>query len=115
MAGVRRGEVWTVAAGGGYLGKPRPAVIVQDDRFDATASVTLCPFTSDDTDAPLVRLLVSPTESNGLDAPSRIMVDKLTTVSKSKLGRRLGRLDREDVLRLDRSIFVFLGLGGPAE
>lgn len=96
VAGVRRGEVWTVVAGGGYRGKPRPAEIVQDDRFDATASVTLCPFTSDDTDAPLLRLLVPPTES------------------KSKLGRRLGRLDREDVLRLDRSIFVFLGLGGPA-
>lgn len=111
MAGVRRGEVWTVAAGGGYLGKPRPAVIVQDDRFDATASVTLCPFTSDETDAPLVRLQITPSATNGLDAPSRLMVDKLTTVSKQKLGRRLGRLEREDLMRLDRSIFVFLGLG----
>ena len=108
---MRRGEVWTVAGGGGYLGKPRPAVIVQDDRFDATASVTVCAFTSDDTDAPLLRLRVAPTPTNGLEAPSHLMVDKLTTVPKPKLGRRLGRLDREDMARLDRSIFVFLGLG----
>lgn len=51
---MRRGEVWTVS-GAGYAGKPRPAVIVQDDRFDATASVTICAFTTDETDAPLFR------------------------------------------------------------
>jgi mRNA interferase MazF len=112
MARVKRGEIWTVAAGSGYLGKPRPAVIVQDDRFDATASVTVCAFTSDETEAPLVRLLILPSANNGLDTPSRLMVDKLTTVAKEKLGRRLGRLDREDLVRLDRSIVVFLGLGG---
>ena len=109
---MRRGDVWTVAAGSGYLGKPRPAVILQDDRFDATASVTVCAFTRDATDAPLLRLLVLPTETNGLDAPSRLMVDKLTTVSRDKLGRRLGQLDREDLVRLDRSILVFLGHAG---
>jgi mRNA interferase MazF len=109
---VKRGEIWTVAAGSGYLGKPRPAVIVQDDRFDATASVTVCAFTRDETEAPLLRLLVQPTAANGLDAPSRLMVDKLTTVSKEKLGRRVGRLDREDLARVDRAIFVFFGLGG---
>ena len=51
---MTRGEVWTVSASG-YAGKPRPAVIVQDDRFDATASVTICVFTTDDTEAPLFR------------------------------------------------------------
>jgi mRNA interferase MazF len=111
MVRVTRGEIWTVGAGSGYLGKPRPAVIVQDDRFDATASVTVCAFTGDPTDAPLFRLPVVPTPSNGLDAPSRLMVDKITTVPKGKLGRRLGRLDDEDLLRLDRAMFVFLGLG----
>lgn len=62
---MKRGEVWTVS-GTGYAGKPRPAVIVQDDRFDATASVTICVFTSDETEAPLFRLSVSPSERNGL-------------------------------------------------
>jgi mRNA-degrading endonuclease toxin of MazEF toxin-antitoxin module len=66
---MRRGEIWTVAAGQGYAGKPRPAVILQDDRFDATDSVTLCIVTTDPTDAPLFRLPIAPNETNGLRAP----------------------------------------------
>jgi mRNA interferase MazF len=111
---VRRGEIWTVAGGKDDAGKPRPAVILQDDRFDATASITLCPFTTDPTDAPLLRLPIEPSELNGLARPCRIEVDKITTVRKTKLGRRLGRLADEDLVRLDRAVLVFLGLAGPS-
>jgi mRNA interferase MazF len=107
---VKRGEIWTVAGGKDYAGKPRPAVIVQDDRFDETASVTVCAFTTDPTDAPLFRLSVEPTEQNGLRAPCRLMVDKITTVPRTKIGSRVGRLDDEDVVRLNRALVVFLGL-----
>jgi len=106
---MRRGEVWTVS-GPGYAGKPRPAVIVQDDRFDATASVTLCVFTTDDTEAPLFRISVTPSESNGLRSLSRLMVDKLTTVAKERIGERIGRLEDADMVRMNRAILVFLGL-----
>jgi mRNA interferase MazF len=107
---MRRGEVWTVAGGSGYAGKPRPVVIIQDDAFDAAESVTVCAFTTDPTDAPLFRLSVEPSEQNGLRAPCRLMVDKITTVAKSKIGRRIGRLDDEDILRVNRAVLVFLGL-----
>jgi mRNA interferase MazF len=111
---MTRGEVWTMAGGSDFAGKPRPAVIVQDDRFDATNSVTICGFTSNEMDAPLFRLLVAPSERNGLRGPSRLMVDKITTVPRAKLGARIGRLDDEDMLRLNRAVVVFLGLAGPA-
>ena len=106
---MRRGELWTVS-GSGHAGNLRPAVIVQDDRFDASASVTICVFTTDDTEAPLFRIPVTPSERNGLRAVSRLMVDKLTTVSKARLGKRLGLLDDADVVRMNRAILVFLGL-----
>jgi len=109
---MTRGEIWTVSGGTDYAGKPRPAVIVQDDRFDATASITVCAFTTDPTEAPLFRLPVQPTEKNGLRQPCRLMVDKITTVSKAKLGSHIGRLDEEDIVRLNRAIVVFLGLAG---
>ncbi len=109
---MRRGEVWTAAGGAGYAGKPRPVVIVQDDRFDATASVTVCGVTTDRTDAPLFRLPVDPAAGNGLAAPSRLMVDKITTISRANLGRCIGHLAAADMLRLDRAIVVFLGLAG---
>ena len=108
-AGVRRAEIWTVSGGADYTGKPRPAVIVQDDHFD-TDSVTICPFTTDPTDAPLLRLLVEPDQGNGLGAPSRIMVDKITTVRRARLGGKVGALDDTTVLRLNRALVVFLGI-----
>lgn len=109
---MRRGEIWTAAAGSGYAGKPRPVVIVQDDRFDATASVTVCAFTTDPTDAPLFRLLVAADDETGIRESSRLMVDKITTIARSKLGERVGRLSDEDMVRLDRALLVFLGLAG---
>jgi mRNA interferase MazF len=107
---MRRGDIWTVAGGTDYAGKPRPVAIVQDDSFDATDSVTVCAFTTDDTDAPLFRLPVVPNERNGLRAACRLMVDKITTVPKSRVGTHIGRLDDEDILRLNQAVLVFLGL-----
>ena len=111
---MKRGDVWTVAGGKHYAGKARPVVVVQDDSFDATGSITICAFTTDETNAPLFRLLVAPNERNRLHAPCRLMVDKITTVPKAKIGRLVGRLDDDDVLRLNRAIVVFLGLAGSA-
>ncbi len=111
---MTRGEIWTVAGGAGYTGKPRPAAIIQDDRFDANDSLTVCPFTTDPTDSPIIRLLVQPSTANGLREPSRLMVDKISTVPRSKFGARLGALDAEDIVGLNRAILVFLGLAGPA-
>jgi mRNA interferase MazF len=109
---VRRGEIWTADGGTGYVGKPRPVVIIQDDRFDATASVTVCALTTDPTEAPLLRLVVQPDEVNGLRDRSSLMADKITTVPRSKLGQRLGRLGDDDMVRLGRAVMVFFGLAG---
>ena len=107
---MRRGDIWTVAGGKDYAGKPRPAAIVQDDSFDATDSITICPFTTDKTEAPLFRLPVEPNDRNGLRATCHLMVDKITTVPKTRVGSRVGRLDDEDILQLNQAVLVFLGL-----
>jgi mRNA interferase MazF len=107
---LKRGDVWTVSGGAEYTHKPRPAVIVQDDSFEGTLSVTVCIFTSDPSDAPLFRLTIEPTNKNGLRTASRLMVDKISTISKQKLGKKVGRLDDRDIVRLNQAIFVFLGL-----
>lgn len=112
---MKRGEIWTVAGGTGYAGKPRPAVILQDDRFDATDSVTICAFTSDPAKAPLFRIGVEPGQRNGLRAPCKLMVDKITTVPRARLGARIGRLADEDMVRLNRAALVFLGMAGSGD
>jgi len=107
---VKRGELWTMAGGPGYASKPRPVVIVQDDAFAARDSVTVCLITTDPADLPVFRIAVDPTAENGLKAISRLMVDKVTTVPKSRLGQCIGRLADDNLLRLNRSLLVFLGL-----
>jgi mRNA interferase MazF len=85
-------------------------VIVQDDRFDATSSVTICPFSTNPVEAPLTRLTIESLPATGLDEPSRLMVDKVTTMPRANLRDRLGRLSDEDLVRLERALIVFLGL-----
>ncbi|MBX3143548.1 MAG: type II toxin-antitoxin system PemK/MazF family toxin [Trueperaceae bacterium] len=106
--------MWTASGGANYAGKPRPVVIVQDDAFDLTESVTICGLTTGVTEALIFRLAIEPTVGNGLKAESRLMVDKITTVSRSKLGKRLGELDSAQMVQINRAIAVFLGLTGSA-
>jgi len=108
-----RGELWTVA-GGVYASKPRPALIVQDDAFDDTDSVTVLPLTSTAVDASLLRLTVTPTASNGLEHRSWIQIDKVTTVRRTSLGHRIGKLDQVSMLDVERHLAAFLGFGRPA-
>jgi mRNA interferase MazF len=107
---MKRGEIWTVAGGAPYIGKPRPAVIVQDDRFDASDSIVVCPLTTDPIPAPIFRLPIQPSTQSGLRVPCRMMVDKVTAVPRRRLGRLVGSLAAEEVKALNRAIFVFLGL-----
>jgi mRNA interferase MazF len=107
---MKRGEIWTMAGGSGYAGKPRPVLIVQDDAFAERDSVTVCLITTDPADLPVFRIPVEATAHNGLRAASRLMVDKVTTVQRSRLGQRIGCLTDDDLLRLNRSLLVFLGL-----
>lgn len=107
---MTRGDIYIAAARGAYTGKPRSVAILQDDRFDATASVTVCPFTTNPVEAPLTRLPIEPSAGNGLDQRSNLMVDKITTMPRVRLGEHLGRLADDDLLRLNRAVIVFLGL-----
>ena len=107
---MKRGEIWTVSGGNDYAAKPRPVVIVQDDVFAETQSITICPFTSNPLDEPLLRIAIVATPENGLVTVSRIMIDKITSVPKTKIGRRVGELSDQDRIRLNRALIVFLGL-----
>ena len=107
---MKRGEIWTMAGGSGYASKPRPVVIIQDDAFDETASIIVCLVTSEAIEAPILRLPVEPTSDNGLHQTSDLMVDKVVTIPRGRLGQRIGQLGDDDLLRLNRSLLVFLGL-----
>lgn len=108
---VKRGALVTVALQGDY-GKPRPALIVQADQFAALDSVAILPITSTLIDAPLLRLTVTPSATNGLRKTSQIMLDKPITVKVDKIGQPFGYLEDTVMISVNRSLALFLGLAG---
>ena len=110
MEGVRRGDVVKVALSGDY-GKPRPALVVQADVFDAIPSVTILPLTSQLIDATLIRISIPPTSVNGLRVASQVMIDKAITVPRSRVGGVIGRLDEEALGTVGAALRRFLDLG----
>jgi mRNA interferase MazF len=107
---MRRGDVVTVAAAGDY-GKPRPAVVVQSDAFpESHASVIVCQMTSDLVDAPNFRITVEPGPGNGLRARSQVMADKPVTIRRERIGRSIGRLTAQDLIRLNAALAFVMGL-----
>jgi mRNA interferase MazF len=107
---MKRGELWTASASAAYVNKPRPVLILQADDFDATLSITVCGLTTGRTAADYIRVVAEPDENNGLRLRSWVMTDKIVTIPKAKLGRRIGRLSRTVMQDIERSIAVFLGL-----
>jgi mRNA interferase MazF len=106
---VRLGNVVTIVLPGAY-GKPRPALVIQSDLFDALTSVTVLPVTSELRAAPLLRISIEPTTDNGLRKKSQVMVDKAQTVPRDKVGTTIGRLHPDTLVAVDRALAVFLGI-----
>jgi mRNA interferase MazF len=104
---MKRGDLVTVVMPGAY-GKPRPAVIVQADQFAELDSVTFLPLTSEIVPDQVFRILATPSATNGLQAPSHIMVDKCTTLPLTKFGPVFGRLSKADMTLVNRALAVFL-------
>ncbi len=110
MDGLKRGDLVVVAMSGDY-GKPRPALVVQADVFNqAHASVTLLPVTSTIVDAPLFRLTVAPSPGNGLRALSQIMIDKVTTVARARIGPTIGHFEDDVLLQVSRALALWVGI-----
>jgi mRNA interferase MazF len=107
---MKRGDVVIVAAAGDY-GKPRPAVVVQTDALpQSLPSVVICQMTSEIVDAPDFRVTIEPSEGNGLRARSQIMADKPVTVRRSRVAQAIGRLEPEDIHRLNVALAFVIGL-----
>lgn len=108
---MKRGDIYSISAPGEF-GKPRPAVIIQTDALNQQkmSSVIICPFTGTITDAPLFRILVEPTPENGLEKPSQIMVDKVMAVALKRIGERIGSINDEQRIQLNRTLAFVIGI-----
>lgn len=109
MDGIMRGDLVTIAMQGDF-GKPRPALVIQANQFREHSSVTVLPVTGRLVAAPLLRVTVQPSASNGLQKPSQVMVDKAMTIKRDKLGPAFGRIDAEVLMEVERCLAVFLGV-----
>lgn len=107
---MKRGDLVTVALQGEF-GKPRPALIVQSDLFNAEhATLSVLPITSEIIGTPIFRITLEPSNANGLRKVSQIMVDKIVSIKRDKVGEPFGRLEEETMLRVNRALAVWLGI-----
>ena len=106
---MKRGTFAPVVAPGDF-GKPRPALVIQSDRFDEHATVTVLLISSTLIDAPLIRVNVAPDPRNGLRQPSQIMIDKTMTLRRERIGPAFGEADDRLMLEVSRLLAVFLGI-----
>jgi mRNA interferase MazF len=106
---MRRGDLVTVALPGD-TGKPRPALVIQADRYGDTSTIAVLPLTSTLLDLPLLRVTVTPSDANGLREPSQVMVHRPQIVMRTKAGGVIGHLGDEAMLTVNRLLAVFLGL-----
>lgn len=107
---MKRGQIVTISTPGDY-GKPRPALVIQSDLFNAThASITVLPITSSLVEAPLFRIAISPSKANGLKVESQVMVDKCITLPAAKIGRVVGEIGDDEMLQVSRSLAVWMGV-----
>ena len=108
---MKRGELVTIAVSGDY-GKPRPALVVQDDAFAELSAVTVLRLTSELNDWPLFRVTIEPTPENGLRKTSQVMIDRGIALPRSKVGPAFGRLGAGDMAAVSQVLYRFLGLQG---
>lgn len=109
---LERGDIIVCTLNGDY-GKPRPAVIIQSNLYNQVhSSITLCPITSHLVEAPLFRLLISPSSDNGLKEVSQIMIDKIHSIKRDKINQKIGKLTKQQVVFIDKALKMWLSLEG---
>jgi mRNA interferase MazF len=108
---VKRGDIVLASAGSGYVGKPRPVVVVQDPAYNSLTSVVVCPLSTSSPIAKPLRIGLTPTALNGLEEASAVMVDKVSAVPRTKLGTRIGELDQKSLTAISRGLASLIGLG----
>ena len=107
---LERGDIIVCALSGDY-GKPRPAIVIQSDLFNAThASITICPITSHLVDAPIFRLDLDPNSQNGLKQTSQIMVDKITSLKREKIQQKIGKITADQFGALNHALKIWLNI-----
>jgi len=109
VGGLKRGDLVAIAVQGEF-GKPRPALVIQANPFEAHSTVTVLLISSTMVDAPIFRITIQPSLQNGLQKPSQVMVEKAMTVLADKVGVTMGQLDPDSLLAVDRSLAIFLGI-----
>ncbi|MDR1089296.1 MAG: type II toxin-antitoxin system PemK/MazF family toxin [Coriobacteriales bacterium] len=106
---MKRGEIW-IGAESGYASKPRPALIIQSDRYGQAESVITCLITSHEVNATGrdYRVALPKTQANGLKVDSFVMLDKMVAIPRSKLAKRIGAIESKKMDELYARLVDFL-------
>ena len=85
-------------------------LIVQSDGVGDVQSTVVCPVTSQDEEAKVLRLALEPSATTGLERRSWIMVEKVTALPQAKLAKRIGEISSEEMEFVGAALSYVLGL-----
>jgi mRNA interferase MazF len=114
IAFPRRGEIYLVALGptaGHEIQKTRPAVVSYNDVSNQYSPVTIvAAISSQFSEPPCPREVVIEPADSGLPKRSAVTVNQIRSVDRSRLQKKVGRLSRQTMERVDEAIKISLWL-----
>jgi len=111
----RRGEIWDVNWSPGRGAEQqgiRPALIIQNDRGNASPSYPLTIVASmsrTERELPL-HVRITPTPENGLSDFTDVKCEQIMTIEKSRLLRKRGSINAEELMRVDNALKLSINL-----
>jgi mRNA interferase MazF len=106
---INRGEIWSVLWTG-LAGKPRPALVIQSEKYLLSQTDILALITTADGVQGELRLPIMADENNGLMSDGFICLDKLMAIPIDNLGERFGKVADETMREVDARLIKILGI-----
>jgi mRNA interferase MazF len=115
MPNPRRGEIWDVnwsPGRGAEQQGTRPALIIQNDRGNASANypLTIVASMSRTQRSVPLHVRIAPSAENGLTDYTDVKCEQVMTIEKSRLMRRRGIISAEEMKKVNETLRLSLEL-----
>ncbi len=111
---IRRGEIYLAALGpavGKEISKTRPVVVMSNDKNNEfSATVTILPLSSKNLQSIYPFEVFLPEGAGNLPKNSKVKADQIRTLDKSRLISLVGKLEEEQIVRIEKAIRIHLEL-----
>ena len=111
---IKRGEAYLAALDpvlGKEISKTRPVVVISNDKNNEfSATVTILPLTSKNLQKIYPFEVFLSKGMGNLPKDSKVKADQIRTLDKNRLISLIGKLEKEQIIQIEKAIKIHLGL-----